>query len=467
MSLRFKFIVSYLVVVVAGILLVVLLTGRATADAFGRYLGRQEGEALVPLLAAYYLEAGSWEAVGQAFPDRWLGPGMMWQRGPGGGPGHGTGAGLPSPVALANVQGVIVRPGAGYGPEEIVPASVLQAGLPVEVDGRVVGRVLVADVGAGDLPTAGLAFLASVNRAAVLAGLGAGLVAVVLGVLIAGSLTRSLRQLTNATEAVAAGDLGRQVAIDGRDEVGQLAASFNQMSTDLARASEARRQMTADIAHELRTPLSLIVGHAEAMLDGVLPLSDDQLRVVHEEAVRLDRIVEDLRILSLAEAGELELIAGPVEPVELARRALAARQSSARAKRVELVLAAEDAVPSIQADPDRLHQVLANLLDNALRHTPEGGSITLGVSSTGRGLSISVADSGPGIPPGDLDRVFDRFYRADRSRSRQQGGSGLGLAIARSIVEAHGGRIWVESPPGSGARFTVQLPLETAPAGGP
>ena len=459
MSLRFKFIVSYLVVVLTGILLVVGLTGRATADAFGHYLGRQEAEALVPLFEAYYQETGSWAAVGQSFPDRWMGPAMMWQRGPGQGSGHGSGEGLPSPVALANADGQIVRPGAGFHRGQLVAADTLAAGLPVVVGGQVVGRVLVAGVGASALPSAGQAFLASVNRAAVLAGLGAGLVAVVLGAMIAGGLTRSLRKLTAATEAVAGGDLGRQVDVGGRDEVGQLAASFNQMSRDLAQEAAVRRQMTADIAHELRTPLSLIVGHAEGMLDGVLPLSAEQVTVVHEEARRLDRIVEDLRTLSLADAGELALMRSPVDPAGLARQVLASRQAGARAKGVELKIEVGIGLPVVEADADRIHQVLGNLLDNALRHTPQGGSIEVGVTSAAGTVQFSVEDNGPGIPPGELDRIFERFHRSDRGRSRQQGGSGLGLAIARSLVEAHGGEIWAQSQPGGGARLAFQLPL--------
>ncbi len=271
-----------------------------------------------------------------------------------------------------------------------------------------------------------------------------------------------MRELTEATKAVAAGGLGLQVEVRSKDELGQLAASFNRMSTDLAQARDLRRQLTADVAHELRTPLTLILGHAEALSEGVLPANAENLRLVHEEALRLSRMVEDLQLLSRAEAGELPLTLGPVRPETLAKAVVAKHASAAAQTQIALELTSDPSLPIVQGDADRLTQVLDNLLENALRHTPAGGVIKVRLSSSADSLRFEVQDSGPGVAPEDVPRVFERFYRADAARSRDMGGSGLGLAIARSIVEAHGGRIGVESPEGEGARFWFDLPLSTS-----
>jgi signal transduction histidine kinase len=217
-----------------------------------------------------------------------------------------------------------------------------------------------------------------------------------------------------------------------------------------------RRQMTADIAHELRTPLSLILGYAEALRDGVLPATLESHNIIHDEALRLSRLVDDLRALSLAEAGELPLTRRETAVAPLIEQVAAAHQPRAQQQGIALQTDLPADLPPITADPDRLKQVIVNLLDNALRHTPEGGQVTLSARQDGPELSIAVRDSGPGIASEDLPRVFDRFYRADKSRTR--GGSGLGLAIARSIAQAHGGRLTVDSQTGQGATFTLWLP---------
>jgi signal transduction histidine kinase len=245
-----------------------------------------------------------------------------------------------------------------------------------------------------------------------------------------------------------------------QDEIGELAGAFNRMSADLARASQLRRQMTADIAHDLRTPLSLILAHAEALRDGVLPPAPETFTLIHDEATHLSRLVDDLRTLSLADAGELALNRRPSPPAELLERAVAKQMIRAQTHDVGLHTEAAPGLPLVNVDPDRMAQVLGNLLDNALRHTPGGGRVECRVTQTEavRAVTFSVSDSGPGIAPEDLPHVFERLYRSDKSRRRDAPGSGLGLAIARSIIEAHGGRIWAESPPGQGAHFFVQVP---------
>src|SRR5690606_37734532 len=220
-----------------------------------------------------------------------------------------------------------------------------------------------------------------------------------------------------------------------------------------------RRQMTADIAHDLRTPLSLILGHAEALSDGVLPPTPETFDVIHDEARRLNRLVEDLRLLSLAEAGELTLAQRLVPPQSLLERAVVAHAPAAQQKRIALGFDAPSNLPDVLVDPDRMAQVLDNLVGNALRYTPENGRIQLKARQVGTAVQLQVEDSGPGMDAAELAHVFDRFYRGDKSRQRHEGGSGLGLAIARSIVGGHNGRIWAESAPGQGATFIIELPL--------
>jgi signal transduction histidine kinase len=292
----------------------------------------------------------------------------------------------------------------------------------------------------------------------VYASLGAVLASVFLGVLLARSLTRTLRELTVATVKVAKGDLEQQVPIRSNDELGELAASFNQMSSDLAQSRDLRRQMTADIAHELRTPLTVVLGHTEALSDGALPPDPETFEIIYDETKRLNRLVEDLRTLSLSDAGELHLNRHRTPPGDLLERAAAARKSEAKAKDIALQIESAVELPAVEVDPDRMTQVLVNLLDNALRYTPGGGTISLSARRTQEGVAIEVKDTGPGIPPEDLSHLFERFYRGDKSRQREQGGSGLGLAIAKSLVESQGGQMRVESKPGEGATFIIELP---------
>jgi signal transduction histidine kinase len=216
--------------------------------------------------------------------------------------------------------------------------------------------------------------------------------------------------------------------------------------------------MTADIAHDLRTPLSIILGHSEALSEGVLPPSSETYHVLHEEAKRLSRMVEELRTLSLAEAGELDLVLRPVSVEDLLARTVAAYGPQAEKKGVELTMDASHDLPDIEVDPDRMAQVLDNLMSNALRFTPEGGRVQLSASAYRGQVQLIVEDDGSGIPAEDIPYIFTRFYRGDNARSGQEGSSGLGLPIARSIVEAHGGQISAESERGQGMRFIVRLP---------
>jgi signal transduction histidine kinase len=259
---------------------------------------------------------------------------------------------------------------------------------------------------------------------------------------------------------MAQGDLAQQVPVRSEDELGQLAASFNQMSAQLTHSQNLRRQMTADIAHDLRTPLSIILGHAEALRDGVLPAEQPTFEIMYDEARRLNRLIDDLRTLSLAEAGELPLALRPVSPAALLERAYTAHLPQARERQISLAQNVDSRLPLVIVDPDRMAQVLDNLVGNALRFTPSNGRVTLLAQSQNHSVCLTVQDTGPGLSEDALGHAFDRFYRGDKARQRQlDGGSGLGLAIVKSLVEAQHGRVWAENLPEQGASFHVLLPI--------
>jgi signal transduction histidine kinase len=330
-------------------------------------------------------------------------------------------------------------------------------------------------------------FVDAVNRSLLWAVAAAGVAAVLLTLLLSRRILGPVEALTAAARAMEKGDLSRRVEVASRDEIGALAHAFNAMADGLARQERLRRNMVTDVAHELRTPLTNIRGYLEALRDGVARPTHSMLASLHEEALLLNRLVDDLQDLALAEAGQLHLAPRPVELAALVAQAVEAIQPAASEKdlRVEMALAAD--LPRVQADPERVAQVLRNLLNNAIRHTPGGGSIFVEaivehvrdkearrqgdqahtdlLVSSSPGLLVgcemvvlTIRDTGPGIPAEHLPNVFERFYRADQARARATGGAGLGLAIVRQLVVAHGGRAWAESPPGQGAAFSFTLP---------
>jgi two-component system OmpR family sensor kinase/two-component system sensor histidine kinase BaeS len=286
------------------------------------------------------------------------------------------------------------------------------------------------------------------------------LVASVFGGLAFRRLGTPFADIMSATDAIAKGDLSvRLNENDRRGPLGNLARRFNNMVTELERAEQQRRNLTADIAHELRTPLHIIQGNLEGMLDGVYEPSDENITDTLDETRLLARLVDDLQTLSLAEAGQLPLHPTRFLLADLLTDAAAGFESRAATQNISLHVDAPDPSPEIEADYDRLVQVLANLLTNALRHTPEHGSITLKAEAIPDGVRITVGDTGAGISAEDLPYIFDRFWRGDKSRTRTEGSSGLGLAITKQLVLAHGGTIMAESQLGQGTTFTIELPV--------
>jgi signal transduction histidine kinase len=454
-SLTLKLTLAFLIVGLIGVALVAALVGRQTRQQFGEFVADRYQADVLAEAAGYYTSTGSWEGFQASLKPR-RGQGGQGGQGPGGGYGQ-------PPIALYDTDNQLIFSGNGYGPMANAPATLEDdaGALPVEVDGEVVGYIQFAErpgmSAVDESPEA--RFLLAVDRAILLSAGAAALLALVLGVILARTISHPVQELTAATQALAGGDLGHQVPVRTSDEIGELAKSFNRMSADLAHSNQLRRQMTADIAHDLRTPLSVITGYSEALADGKLPGTPETFAAMHIQAQHLNRLIEDLRTLSLADAGQLSLMRRPIKPRGLLEHTALAYLPVAESRGVALSVEGDD-LPPILVDPDRLLQVLGNLVNNALRHTGDGGRIDLSAARSNGQVLLRVRDSGPGIPAEDLPHIFDRFYRGDKARS-SDGASGLGLAIARSLVEAHGGRITAENAPGGGAQFTVSLPLST------
>jgi signal transduction histidine kinase len=304
-------------------------------------------------------------------------------------------------------------------------------------------------------------FKASFDDALLLAALAAGGVAILVSLFLSRGIIAPLRALTDASRDIADGQYSKRVVARSPDELGELAHSFNQMAEKLEQVEAMRRQLVGDVSHELRTPLSAIKGSMEGLIDGVLPATPETYQQIRQEADRLARLVDDLQELSRVEAGAYSLERHPVSVAELIQAVLKRLAPQALTKNIVIHQEIPDGLPSVLVDADRITQVLVNLVGNALQYTPAGGDITLSAERKAKEVLISVADTGIGIPSEHLTHLFTRFYRVDKSRSRQAGGgSGIGLTIARHIIEAHAGRIWAESAGvGKGSTFKFTLPV--------
>lgn len=294
------------------------------------------------------------------------------------------------------------------------------------------------------------------------AGAIAAAIALVVARWLARGMTQPLRDMAGAARKMERGDYGQRVVTVSRDEVGQLAVAFNRMSSELESLERVRRDLVANVSHELKTPISALRAHLENLLDGVERPDPQTLQVMLAQSERLGRMVDQLLELSRLESGDLPLHREPVALAPLVARVLSEVQVTRGRSDIELSEDVPEDLPTVFADAERVYQVLFNLLDNAVRFTPAGGRVRVTAAGHNGSVDVAVADTGPGIQEEHLPRLFDRFYRVDTSRSRGEGGTGIGLAIARSVVEAHGGRIWAESEPGKGSTFTFELPVTTS-----
>ncbi len=308
-------------------------------------------------------------------------------------------------------------------------------------------------------------FLLAVRDSLTWAALAATLAGVLASILIARQVVAPVQAMRDASQRIAHGHYNERVALpDGKsegelDELGRLALSFNEMAQRLEQTEAMRRQLIGDVAHELRTPLTTIRGSAEGLIDGILPPEIETFQQIYRESERLGRLVEDLQELSRVEAGAYELNRSPVVVRDLVQSVVERLGRQYNDKGVVLDTHIPEALPQVHVDEYRIGQVLTNLVGNALQYTPPGGRVGISAVEETNFVRISVADTGAGLAVEHLEHVFDRFYRVDKSRSRAAGGSGIGLTIARYLVEAHGGRIWAESPgEGQGSTFAFTLP---------
>jgi signal transduction histidine kinase len=304
------------------------------------------------------------------------------------------------------------------------------------------------------------AVIAKVDAFLLWTGLGAGVVAVAISMFVSRRTLSPLRSLQYAAERLGTGDLAQRVRVARNDEVGEMAQTFNTMAEGLEQAEAQRRVLMADVAHELRTPLTNIQGYVEAIRDGVVDADEATIGTLHRQVLHLAHLIDDLQLLALAEAGALPLDPQPASLVDVARTSADAFRPRADAKQIALTFTGPNAMPTTNFDKERIAQVIGNLLENAIRHTPEHGTVSVAVGTTDSRVHVSIADTAPGIPGSELDRIFDRFHRRDPSRARATGGAGLGLTIAKQLVEAHGGSIAVNSTEGQGSTFTFELPTD-------
>ena len=457
--MRVRLILSYAVVVLVSIVSVVLIARRSTLREIQAFMYRGsmiEVDTLVGALETYYRANGDWQGVASL-----LGPrtGTSGRMGIG---GQGSGM-MNTRLRLADENGQLIAD--THQAINTIPLTSAErrAAQPLRVNGQVVGYLLV-ESGMGLLGGDSSFLVSRLNRAALIAGVIAGGIALLLALVFSDRLLRPVQQLTGAVRHMAQGDLAQRVAVRGDDELAELGLAFNHMADSLQQAEGSRRAMTADIAHELRTPLAVQRAHLEALQDGIYEANPENLQPVLDQNILLTRLVDDLRILALVDAGQLELERLPTDLVGLAQRIVERFQAQAAGQAVSLTMETSTELmkesPTVNLDALRVEQILGNLLSNALRYTPPGGSILVQVKRSGRSIQIRVCDSGPGIPAEALEHIFERFYRADQARSRSEGGSGLGLAIARQLAEAHGGTLTAENASQGGAVFTLGLPLQ-------
>lgn len=452
---RWKLLGTFLLVIMVGFASIYFVSARTviqqytklTSERFLRDAGR-----IAPLFIGYYEQNNSWEGLERALTQQ-------------GRPGRGNPE-LFAIYALIGREDLIIIDADGKVVfhadrdllDQVLPEPVLAQGVALESNGERIGFML-SGVALERFTPLARQFFDSLNRSMLLV-----VVTVVAGsfflvTLLVRQLARPLNELTQASEKIAEGQLEQKVEVNSQDEIGELAQSFNTMSTKLKQSEDLRRQMTADIAHELRTPMSVIQGDLEAVIDGVYPANQETFQSLLDESHRLSRLIDDLRELSLLEAGELHLERKNTDIKTLVQQLVHAYQIKAESNGITLQFNNTDVVSDVEADADRIAQVLRNLIGNAIRYTPSGGTVVIDLHRDNGELTCSVTDTGPGMSEEEASRVFERFWRADQSRTRHSGGSGLGLSISKRLVEAHGGKMWVQTALNQGSTFGFSLPV--------
>jgi len=440
-SLRFRLLIAFALVILIAVGAVYFFVSRTTGEEISRFGERSEQLRFNRVgfqCMSYFRDHGGWEGI-QPYIEQW---GSLY--------GHR--------IVLTDSNGVVVADSEGELIGKIYRPDIPGSRLAPPWQRSTAGTVYISPE-----PTAGFPSPLSLSQAISRFLVWGALLAIALALLFTFFLSRRIlapiKALTLTARQLGRGDLSQRVEFKDKSEIGELAQAFNSMASDLERAEQLRRNMIADAAHELRTPLSNIRGYLEAIRDGVKEPDADTIRILDEEATLLSRLVNDLQELSLAEAGELKLNCQEEDIIKLVNQTVASVQPQAAARGVSVTNNLPATLPPVSIDYNRISQVLRNLLENAIVHTGDGGNITLSASRQDDWLEVSVTDNGEGIPAEDLPNIFERFYRVDKSRTRATGGSGLGLTVARRLVEAHGGKIEVQSEVGNGSCFSFTIPI--------
>lgn len=454
---------AFAVVAVIGIGLASVMADLAIDREFRSFVGSNEASLqnsdLETKLIDYYTQHQSWIDVStiliQTPP-----PSSPGGPQPGGSPPDRFGPPLALLVTDASSQIVFDSQHRRVG--EVLSQLERAAATPLQVQGQTIGYLVFTPGPVATLRPSEQNFVDQIRRNLVVAAVLASLIGAILGLAFSRTLTRPLNRLALAARAIAAKDLTQRVEPTGTIEVANVANAFNDMAVSLQKSEELRRNLVADVAHELRTPLTVMQGSLTAQLDGVFPLDLAETAKLYDETRLLSRLVDDLRELAQAEAGQLHLNMGQIDLVQLIEStagAFTAMASETLKGEAALKIVVPARLPLVKADSERCAQVLRVLLSNALRHTGANGSITIATTLLPDAIEVSVRDTGEGIASSELPFVFDRFWRGDKSRARETGGSGLGLAIAKQLIEAQGGSIGVESTIGQGSRFWFKLPI--------
>jgi len=389
-------------------------------------------------LYRYYREQGDWGGI-QPYVEQW---GSLYEQ----------------RIIVTDSNGVVVADSQGdlLGEQYHPDAPAMRLSPPWEESNP--GTLYISPESATDFPSP-MSLSHAISRFLLWGSLVAVAIALVITFFLSRRILAPVKALTSAARRLGSGDFSQRVQVKDRSELGELADTFNSMASDLERAEQLRQNMVADVAHELRTPLSNIRGYLEAARDGVIKPDADVIRSLNEEASLLSRLVDDLQELTLAEAGELKLGCQAENVGELIKQTVAGLQVQATAKGLSVSVNMPDKLPPVHIDSHRISQVLRNLIENAVAHTTKGDTIDVTARQEGSWVEVAVIDTGEGIPAEDLPNIFERFYRVDKSRARATGGSGLGLTIAKRLVEAHGGKIEAQSELGKGSRFSFTLPV--------
>lgn len=466
-SLHRRLTVTHTLVALLAVILVALLASGLIVQAY-RVLAEQQArnvsQRLADQLGPYYARSRSWDNIERDFRQRLEDSPVLSDR----------------RVILADTQNIVVFDSADRLEGQLLPQRLLRQASSVRFLNRPVGMVVIP-YGSDGQNNVELGFIRSIIGITIVGSLVAGGVALLVALLVSRQLTKPLRSLTDAVRRLASGKQHEPIDPPREIELAELAGAFNTMAAELSRQEALRRQLVADIAHELRTPLSVLRLQVESLEDGVEQPTPEVFSSLSHEVGLLSRLIGDLRLLSLADAGQLQLAIEAIDAQSLIEQAALSGMPRARQEGIDLRVEANGALPPIKGDRQRMTQVLGNLVENALRYTPSGGSVTLRARRADaeatswratdaritRPLSqldasaavvIEVSDTGPGIAPDDLEHIFERFYRADRARARETGGSGLGLAIVQRLVESQGGQVGVKSALGQGTTFWVTLP---------